>query len=55
MSIHHVQILRLPMCEVSDGKATTGGCVDQGILKEQSLKVLLLLLLRDEERRAVTY
>ena len=37
MSIHHVQILRLPMCEVSDGKATTGGCVDQGIMKERTV------------------
>ena len=37
MSIQHVQILRLRMCEVSDENATIGEYVDQCILKERTV------------------
>ena len=37
MSIQHVQILRLLVYEVSDGKAATGEGVDQGIQKERTI------------------
>ena len=47
MSIQQIQMLRLPVYEVSDGKATTGESVDKGILKkihsyEKYLRSLLL-------------
>ena len=34
MSIQYVQILRLPVYDVSDGKVTTGEGVDKGMQKE---------------------
>ena len=37
MSIQHVQILRLPVCNVSGTKATKGEGVDNGIQKERTV------------------